>query len=202
MRSVRMPVASFSRSSISARMPRISLERCRASSSCLSYPSRITPPSFSGISLSGSMAEPMSRATSSRGSMFCSISRSRAHCTSPSSSLMAGRRAVVAPRAIISFTGGLPYTTRVISRSRSYTPSKAAASSLMRILFRVSSVTAFSRRLMALTDKSGCSIELLSSRRPIEVLVLSSTQKSVPRFSRLRIVSVSSRFRRIYSCGR
>ena len=150
----------------------------------------------------------MSRATSSRGSMFCSISRSRAHCTSPSSSLMAGRRAVVAPRAIISFTGGLPYTTRVISRSRSYTPSRAAASSLMRILFRVSSVTAFSRRLIELTESSGCSMEERKSRRPIEVFVLSSTQKSVPRFSRLRIVSVSSRLRRaatssrIYSCGR
>ena len=57
--------------------------------------------------------------------------------------------------------------------------------------------TALRRRLMAALEMSGCSIQLRSIRLPMAVLVLSSTQSSVPRFSRPRSVSVSSRFARV-----
>ena len=50
---------------------------------------------------------------------------------------------------------------------------------------------------MAALEMSGCSIQLRSIRLPMAVLVLSSTQSSVPRFSRPRNVSVSSRFARV-----
>ena len=50
---------------------------------------------------------------------------------------------------------------------------------------------------MAALEMSGCSIQLRSSRLPMAVLVLSSTQSSVPRFSRPRSVSVSSRLARV-----
>ena len=50
---------------------------------------------------------------------------------------------------------------------------------------------------LAALDTSGCSIQERSSRLPIEVSVLSSTQSSVPRFSRPRIVSVNSRLARV-----
>jgi len=50
---------------------------------------------------------------------------------------------------------------------------------------------------MSLLDNSGCSIQLRSMRLPMAVLVLSSTQSSVPRFSRPRSVSVSSRLARV-----
>ena len=44
---------------------------------------------------------------------------------------------------------------------------------------------------------SGCSSHVLSLRLPMEVTVLSSTHSSEPRFSLVRMVSVSSRFRRV-----
>ena len=50
---------------------------------------------------------------------------------------------------------------------------------------------------MAALEMSGCSIQLRSIRLPMAVLVLSSTQSSVPRFSRPRSVSVSSRLARV-----
>ena len=40
--------------------------------------------------------------------------------------------------------------------------------------------------LMASLESSGCSIQVRSSRLPMAVLVLSSTQSRVPRFSRPR----------------
>ena len=46
-------------------------------------------------------------------------------------------------------------------------------------------------------ETSGCSIQLRSIRLPMAVLVLSSTQSRVPRFSRPRSVSVSSRLARV-----
>ena len=50
---------------------------------------------------------------------------------------------------------------------------------------------------MSELEISGCSIQLRSIRLPMDVLVLSSTQSSVPRFSRPRSVSVSSRLARV-----
>ena len=50
---------------------------------------------------------------------------------------------------------------------------------------------------MSALEISGCSIQLRSIRLPMDVLVLSSTQSSVPRFSRPRSVSVSSRLARV-----
>lgn len=57
---------------------------------------------------------------------------------------------------------------------------------------------------MMAAEIKGCSMVAFISRFPIEVRVLSSTHNREPRFSRLRMVSVSSRFfravrsRRIY----
>ena len=56
--------------------------------------------------------------------------------------------------------------------------------------------TAALRLAMAVTDSSGRSSQLRSIRPPMGVLVLSSTHRSEPFFSRSRRVSVSSRFRR------
>ena len=56
--------------------------------------------------------------------------------------------------------------------------------------------TAALRLAMAVTDSSGRSSQLRSSRPPMGVLVLSSTHRREPLFSRSRRVSVSSRFRR------
>ena len=50
--------------------------------------------------------------------------------------------------------------------------------------------------------KSGCSSHVRISRLPIAVLVLSSTHKSEPRRSLLRIVSSNSRFRRVFKSSR
>ena len=46
-------------------------------------------------------------------------------------------------------------------------------------------------------ETRGCSSQLRSSRLPMAVEVLSSTQSRVPRFSRPRMVSVSSRLDRV-----
>ena len=50
---------------------------------------------------------------------------------------------------------------------------------------------------MASASTSGCSIQVRSSRLPMEVSVLSSTHSSVPFFSRPRMVSVNSKLARV-----
>ena len=65
------------------------------------------------------------------------------------------------------------------------------------MVWRTSASTAFRRWLISWLEISGCSIQLRSIRLPMAVLVLSSTHSRVPRFSRPRRVSVSSRFARV-----
>ena len=64
-------------------------------------------------------------------------------------------------------------------------------------LSRTSSSTAARRRFIATADKSGRSTHARSMRPPMGVFVLSSTQRSDPRFSPERRDSVSSRLRRV-----
>ena len=65
------------------------------------------------------------------------------------------------------------------------------------MVWRTSASTAFRRWLISWLEMSGCSIQLRSIRLPMAVLVLSNTHSRVPRFSRPRRVSVSSRFARV-----
>ena len=64
------------------------------------------------------------------------------------------------------------------------------------------SATAFWRSVIFAGLRSGCSSHARISRLPIAVFVLSSTHKSEPRRSLLRIVSVSSKFRRVLRSSR
>ena len=75
-------------------------------------------------------------------------------------------------------------------------PDRARASSSRTMVWSTSWPTAALRRVMAVTDSRGRSSQLRSSRPPMGVRVLSSTQRRLPFFSLLRRVSVSSRFRR------
>ena len=106
-----------------------------------------------------------------------------------------GKCAALAAKVLYSRGLAFPKIMRVIIRSRSYIPESSAAISPESI-GSLRSVSTAQRRLSIFTgSRSGLSIYDRKSLFPIAVLVLSSTQRSVPRFSRPRIVSVSSKFR-------
>ena len=134
--------------------------------------------------------------------MRLSMSRSIVALNVAESAFSCGKRVSADHSARRSLPFTEPYTTRVIMRSRSKMPVSASVTSSKSGRFSNSSSTAFCRSVMPAGLKSGCSSHVRISRLPIAVLVLSSTHKSEPRRSLLRIVSSNSRFRRVFKSSR
>ena len=160
-----------------------------------SKPSRMNSPSRTEKGGSSHRVRPIRSVRSSRVSSWASSPR-RPRSKADSSSFTWGSRAMAFFRATTSRPPAVPYTMRPTSRSMSPMPDRARASSSRTMVWSTSWPTAALRRVMAVTDSRGRSSQLRSSRPPMGVRVLSSTQRRLPFFSLLRRVSVSSRFRR------
>ena len=191
-----MPVFSFSSASMRARvpLPPDMISRNRSTSS--EKPGRMMPPSRREKGGSSAMVCSTACRRSLRSSSSSATTASMELWKPESRSFRAGRPALPWLSWTRSRALAAPVTIRAVTRSRSVTVFRASSSSCRGRVASFSSFTASSRRRISLGFRRGFSIQARSIREPMGVLVLSMTQSRLPFLSLLRMVWVSSRFRR------
>ena len=191
-----MPVFSRSDASMAAMVPLPPSMMSRRRSASSLAPLRMMPPSRMVRGGSSTSVFSMRSAQSVRGSMAASsfLSRGESHFCSCAFTSGSARKPRASPSKSRQLT--VPVTMRVCTRSKSVTSRSASSSSPRTMTLSVSSSTAPWRRVISTGSSRGFSSQERSIRPPMAVWVLSSTHRSVPRFSLERMVSVSSRFRR------